>query len=128
MQPSTQLTRTILLNQAELAFALRRLFADHAMWTRELMLLSTGEGNDTDAIKDRLARNAKDISEIARQFYGNDSAAQTEMQINALNALISDYIQAYKADDEQKVQQTAKQMLRHGRYCKRQSFPAEPVS
>jgi hypothetical protein len=110
MQPSTQLTRTILLNQAELAFALRRLFADHAMWTRELMLLSTGEGNDTDAIEARLARNAKDISDIARQFYGNDSAAQTEIEINALNALISDYITAYKAGDLQRANEIGMQM------------------
>ena len=110
MQPSTQLTRTILLNQAELAFALRRLFADHAMWTRELMLISTGEGNDTAAVKERLASNSRGISDIVRQFYGSESAARTEEQINALNALISDYIEAYKAGDTQKAGEISMQM------------------
>ncbi len=110
MQPSTQITRTLLLNQAELAFTLRRLFADHAMWTRELMLLSAGEGNDIEAIEQRLARNAADFAKIARQFYGSDTATQTEKQINELNTLILAYIEAYKTGDEQKVHQTATQM------------------
>ncbi len=104
MQPSGA-QRTYLLNQVEFAFTLRRLLIDYAHWARELILLSSMAGIDTEAVQQRLRRNAEDLSGIVRQLYGERNAAQFEGALNAQNALILELINAVKANDTQRIEQ-----------------------
>ena len=102
MQPPIA-QRTFLLNQAEFAFTLRRLFTDRAQWTRELILLSALEGGATEAVQARLNRNAQDLSALIRQLYGERNATEFEGILKVENALILESINAIKANDTQRI-------------------------
>lgn len=106
----SQTPRTVLINATDLAFMLRRLLIDYAHWTRELMLLSTTAGNDTDAVQDRLRSNTSAIAEITRQLYGNSAAAEIESVLNTQNALLIAYIDAVKANDTQRINEASARM------------------
>lgn len=107
MQP-IGVTRTYLLNQVEFAYMLRRLFADYAHWTRELIVLSALE-SDTQAVQQRLRRNTEDLAGLVRQLYGERNAAQFSGILSAADALVLEWINAAKANDTQRMEELSVQ-------------------
>lgn len=54
--------------------ALRKLWSDHVIWTREYIVVATGSGQgDADAAAARLLRNQDDIGQAMVPFYGADA-------------------------------------------------------
>ncbi len=82
--------------------ALRRLWADHVIWTRQYVVAAVGGAPDADAAAGRLLKNQEDIGGAVVPFYG-DAAGQ------ALTGLLKEHImiavgliEAAKAGDDAK--------------------------
>ncbi|HEU5003434.1 MAG TPA: hypothetical protein VFW71_11740, partial [Actinomycetota bacterium] len=72
-------------NAASLEAAMRRLWADHVIWTRQYIVSAVAGRPDADAAAGRLLRNQEDIGNAAAGFYGDEAGA-------ALTGLLKDHI------------------------------------
>ena len=55
--------------------AMRRLWADHVIWTRQYVVAAVGGNPDADAAAARLLKNQEDIGNAVVPFYGEDAGA-----------------------------------------------------
>ncbi|MBV8993783.1 MAG: hypothetical protein JO287_08800 [Pseudonocardiales bacterium] len=53
-----------------LTLALRRLWADHVIWTREYVVAAIADAPDAGAVANRLLKNQEDIGNAVVPFYG----------------------------------------------------------
>ena len=74
-----------LVNCTELRATLRRLWLEHVLWTRLVIISTYANLPDVAAATQRLLRNQKDISDALRPFIGNVAADQ-------LNDLLREHI------------------------------------
>jgi hypothetical protein len=82
--------------------ALRRLWADHVIWTRQYIVAAVGNTPDAAAAAGRLLKNQEDIGGAIVPFYGESAgAALTEVLKQHIRIAI-DLIDAAKAGDQAK--------------------------
>ena len=72
-------------NRASFHDAIRQLWEDHIVWTREFIVSFAADGADLSAVTDRLLRNQDDIGDAIKPFYG-DAAGE------ALSGLLREHI------------------------------------
>lgn len=65
--------------------AMRRLWEDHIVWTRMVIVGVFADAPDTPAALERLLRNQSDIGDAIRPFYGDEAATR-------LASLLTDHI------------------------------------
>jgi hypothetical protein len=65
--------------------AMRKLWADHVIWTREYIVSAVADAQDNKDVTERLMKNQADIGDAIGQFYGADAG-------NALTVLLKDHI------------------------------------
>jgi hypothetical protein len=75
----------VLTNQFALRDDYRQLWTGHATWTRVVIVSTVAGLDDTSAATARLTRNAADIADAIRPFYGDDAAYR-------LHALLNDHL------------------------------------
>src|SRR5437588_11748867 len=68
-----------------LSDALRRLWADHVIWTRQYIVAALAGSPDAEAAAGRLLRNQEDIGNAVVPFYGEAAGAR-------LTGLLKDHI------------------------------------
>ena len=68
-----------------LATAMRRLWSDHVIWTRQYIVAAVAGSPDAEAAAGRLLRNQEDIGNAIVPLYGEDAGAR-------LTALLKDHI------------------------------------
>jgi hypothetical protein len=76
------------LNQTEvteLRIALRDLWVEHVVWTRQYIVAAAADAPDTDSAAQRLLRNQEDIGNAIKPFYGEEAG-------DKLTALLKDHI------------------------------------
>lgn len=63
------------MNDESLALktAMRRLWSDHVIWTREYVVAAIKETPEKDAAAGRLLRNQEDIGNAVAPLYGDDA-------------------------------------------------------
>ena len=90
-------------SRAALSKAMRDLWADHVVWTRNYIIAATSDHADAQAAADRLLANQEHIGQAIVPYYGQDAG-------NKLTALLKDHIliavdlvAAAKANDQAKV-------------------------
>jgi hypothetical protein len=84
--------------------AMRRLWSDHVIWTREYVVAAIRETPDKDAAAGRLLRNQEDIGNAVVPLYG-DEAGKSLTDLLKQHILIAvDLIEAAKGGDEAKFQ------------------------
>jgi hypothetical protein len=66
--------------------ALRRLWADHVVWTRQYVIAAVAETPDAQAAAARLLKNQEDIGNAVVPFYGEEAGA-------GLTQLLKEHIQ-----------------------------------
>src|SRR5256885_12704486 len=83
-----------------LSDALRRLWADHVIWTRQYIVAALAGSPDAETAAGRLLRNQEDIGNAIVPFYGEAAGAKLTqfLKDHILNAL--DAIAAAIADDQ----------------------------
>ena len=96
-----------------LRLGLRKLWADHIIWTRQYVVAAVGETPDADAAAARLLKNQEDIGNAIVPFYGQ-AAGEALTNLLKQHILIAvDLITAAKADDQAKFQQEDQKWTRN---------------
>ena len=80
--------------------AMRRLWADHVIWTREYIVAAVGGTPDADAAAGRLLRNQEDIGGAIVPFYGAEAGQALTGLLKQHILIAVDLIAAAKAGDD----------------------------
>jgi hypothetical protein len=84
--------------------ALRRLWADHVIWTRQYVIAAVGRSPDADAAAARLLKNQEDIGGAIVPYYGEDAGTALTDLLKQHIMIAVDLIEAAKAGDNDKFQ------------------------
>jgi hypothetical protein len=82
--------------------ALRRLWADHVIWTRQYIVAALSGAPDAEAAAGRLLRNQEDIGNAIVPFYGEAAGAKLTELLKDHILIAVDAIDAAIADDERR--------------------------
>src|SRR5437588_2935115 len=82
--------------------ALRRLWADHVIWTRQYIVGALSGAPDAGAAAGRLLRNQEDIGHAIVPFYGEEAGAELTRLLQDHILIAVDAIDAAIADDERR--------------------------
>lgn len=79
--------------------ALRRLWADHVIWTRQYVVAAVGNAPDAGAAAGRLLKNQEDIGGAVVPFYGPAAASALTDLLKQHILIAVDLIEAAKSGD-----------------------------
>lgn len=85
-----------------LTLALRRLWSDHVIWTREYVVAAIADAPDTGAVAGRLLKNQEDIGNAVVHFYGEAAGRELTELLKEHIAIAVDLIAAAKTSDQAK--------------------------
>ena len=85
--------------------AMRRLWADHVIWTRQYVVAAVGGNPDADAAAARLLKNQEDIGNAVVPFYGEDAGAALTDLLKQHIMIAVELIEAAKAGDQDTFQE-----------------------
>ena len=80
--------------------ALRKLWSDHVIWTREYIVAAVAGTPDADAAAGRLLKNQEDIGAAIAGFYGDAAGAQLTELLKAHIMIAVDLVAAAKSGDQ----------------------------
>lgn len=90
--------------QCTLRAALRKLWADHAIWTRQYIVAFASDGPDASAAANRLLKNQEHIGNAIVPFYGQAAATQLTDLLKQHILIAVDLLNAAKAGDDAEFQ------------------------
>lgn len=93
------MTSTVTSSAASLKLALRRLWSDHVIWTREYVLAAVAGTPDADAAAGRLLKNQEDIGNAVVPVYGADAGKALTDLLKQHIMIAVDLIAAAKSGD-----------------------------
>jgi hypothetical protein len=79
--------------------AMRRLWEDHIVWTRQYLVSAIAGLPDTDTAAARLLRNQQDIGDAVKPFYGDAAGDQLAALLREHIVIAVDLVAAAKAND-----------------------------
>ena len=85
--------------QCTLRASLRKLWADHVIWTRQYIVAFASDGADTGAAAGRLLKNQEHIGNAIVPFYGQAAGAQLTDLLKQHILIAVDLLNAAKAGD-----------------------------
>jgi len=80
--------------------AMRKLWTDHVVWTREYIVAAVDGTADADAAAARLMKNQEDIGTAVATYYGKAAGDQLTALLKQHIAIAVDLIKAAKAGDQ----------------------------
>lgn len=89
-------------NGASLKIGMRKLWADHVIWTREYIVAAIAGTPDAEAAAGRLLRNQEDIGNAIVPFYGNGAGAALTGLLKQHILIAVDLVAAAKSGDQVK--------------------------
>lgn len=81
--------------------ALRQLWSDHVIWTRQYIVAAVAGTPDADAAAGRLLRNQEDIGTAITPYYGADAGAGLTKLLKDHIMIAVDLVAAAKSNDQQ---------------------------
>jgi hypothetical protein len=96
------LSRAMPGNGASLKIGMRKLWADHVIWTREYIVAAVAGTPDADAAAGRLLRNQDDIGNAIVPFYGAGAGTALTGLLKAHIMIAVDLVSAAKSGDDAK--------------------------
>jgi hypothetical protein len=90
--------------QCTLRASLRKLWADHVIWTRQYIVAFASDGADTGAAAGRLLKNQEHIGNAIVPFYGQAAGAQLTDLLKQHILIAVDLLTAAKAGDDAEFQ------------------------
>jgi hypothetical protein len=84
---------------AEFGKAMRMLWEDHIMYTRNFIISSLAGLEDAGKIAERLLRNQDDIGNAIKPFYGEEAGTKLSALLRAHILIAADVVKAAKAGD-----------------------------
>jgi hypothetical protein len=83
----------------ELRQAMRKLWSDHVIWTRDYIVAAVGDGPDQQSAATRLLKNQEDIGGAVAGFYGKPAGDKLTTLLKEHIMIAVDLIKAAKAKD-----------------------------
>ena len=90
---------------ASLKSAMRKLWTDHVVWTRQYVVAAVGGTPDAEAAAGRLLENQDDIGNAVVPFYGADAGAGLTEILKQHILIAVDLIEAAKSGDTGKFEE-----------------------
>jgi hypothetical protein len=84
---------------------MRKLWTDHAVWTRDYIVAAVADAPDAQSALNRLMRNQDDIGNAVAKYYGDSAGKQLTTLLKDHIAIAGDLIKAAKAGDKTGQQQ-----------------------
>lgn len=88
-----------------LTLALRRLWADHVIWTREYVVAAIADAPDAGTVAGRLLKNQEDIGNAVVPFYGGAAGRKLTELLKEHVMIAVDLVGAAKTGDQAKFSQ-----------------------
>ena len=85
---------------ADLHTAMRKLWTDHVVWTRDYIIAAVGDQPDAQAAAGRLLKNQEDIGNAVAKYYGEAAARQLTALLKDHISVAVELIKAAKAGDK----------------------------
>lgn len=95
--------------QVEFKADMRKLWVEHAGWTRMYLLSAASDSSDLDATTNRLLKNQEDIGNAIKPYYGNQAGDNLTKLLKEHILLAADLTKAAK-DNDQNALKTANDM------------------
>src|SRR5688500_11255490 len=80
--------------------ALRKLWSDHVVWTRQYIVAAVGRTPDADAAAERLLQNQEHIGQAIAPYYGDDAGKALAELLKQHILIAVDLIEAAKSSDD----------------------------
>jgi len=80
--------------------ALRKLWSDHVIWTREYIVAAVGGTPDADAVAGRLLKNQEDIGAAIAPYYGDAAGERLTALLKEHIMIAVDLVAAAKSGDQ----------------------------
>jgi hypothetical protein len=90
-------------SRAALSQAMRDLWADHVIWTRNYIIAATSDQPDAQAVAARLLRNQEDIGQAIVPYYGQAAGSKLTALLKDHILIAVDVVAAAKANDQAKL-------------------------
>ncbi len=87
----------------ELRNAMRQLWEEHIVYTRNFIISALGDLEDTGKIAERLLRNQDDIGNAIKPFYGEEAGKKLAALLRDHILIAADIVKAAKAGDDEGV-------------------------
>lgn len=87
------------MTAADLRTAMRQLWEDHIVWTRNVILCLADDLPGTDQAVARLMKNQEDIGNAIKPFYGDDAGTKLTGLLKQHIAIAADVVNAAKKGD-----------------------------
>lgn len=87
------------ISQADFKAAMRRLWEDHIVWTRNVILNIIDGLDGTDMAVQRLLKNQDDIGNAVKPFYGEDGGKKLSELLRSHITIAADLLKAAKSGD-----------------------------
>ncbi len=84
----------------ELYSTMRKLWADHVIWTREYIVSAIDNADDTNFAAERLMRNQEDIGAAIVPFYGEEAGAELTRLLKEHISIAVELIDAAKTNNQ----------------------------
>lgn len=88
------------ISDVALKLALRKLWADHVIWTRLYVMAATADGPDAEAAAGRLLKNQEDIGASIVPFYGPSAGERLTGLLKKHILVAVDLVAAAKAGEQ----------------------------
>ena len=95
-----------LVKKYELQTALRKLWADHVIWTRQYIVSTIAKLDDSKAALDRLLKNQEDLGNAIVPFYGADAGKKLAELLTEHIVIAGDVVAAAQANDQEKLKKS----------------------
>jgi hypothetical protein len=84
--------------------SMRKLWADHVIWTRSFVVSALSDLPDRDAATNRLLKNQDDIGNAIQAFYGDEAGTKLTALLRGYITVAADLVMALKAGDAAKAE------------------------
>lgn len=100
--PHTEMTATS-DKSAALTKAMRDLWADHVIWTRQYIVAAAADSPDAQAAASRLLKNQEQIGQAIVPYYGQEAGSKLTALLKDHILIAVDLVGAAKANDQAKL-------------------------
>lgn len=94
--------------KAELRTALRKLWSDHVIWTRQYIVSALAKLDDAKPALERLLQNQKDLGNAIVPFYGKEAGVKLAGLLKEHIVIAGDVVAAAQTNDKQKLDDSQK--------------------
>ena len=88
-------------SEVDLRNAMRQLWEEHIVYTRNFIISSVGDLEDTGKIAERLLRNQDDIGNAIKPIYGEEAGNKLAALLREHILIAADIVKAAKAGDSE---------------------------